>query len=176
MIWFFFNLYTGLRESLVLGTHPLVITNASSCRTSKHFEFANVTYRIHHCSWHIWWCRTCPCNSFKNIPALLGFDLFCLSNKKNSFKGFDMQGIIRDMIIVSKKKFKLNKNVKKKILICLFNIYQDSRWRKWNLIIWGTSWENLSYAICEQQRHRSACASAQYSIIPTLAKFKISRL
>ena len=28
-------------------------------------------------------------------------------------------------------------------------------------IKWVSSWENLSYAICEQQRHRSACASAQ---------------
>ena len=27
--------------------------------------------------------------------------------------------------------------------------------------IWATSWENLSYAICKQQRRRSACASAQ---------------
>ena len=26
---------------------------------------------------------------------------------------------------------------------------------------WATPWENVSYAICEQQRHRSACASAQ---------------
>ena len=28
-------------------------------------------------------------------------------------------------------------------------------------ILWATSWENLFYAICEQQRRRSACASAQ---------------
>ena len=28
-------------------------------------------------------------------------------------------------------------------------------------IMWATSWENLVYAICEQQRHRSACTSAQ---------------
>ena len=27
--------------------------------------------------------------------------------------------------------------------------------------IWATSWENLFYAICEQQRRRSACASAK---------------
>ena len=27
--------------------------------------------------------------------------------------------------------------------------------------IWARSWENVSYAICEQQRCRSACASAQ---------------
>ena len=26
---------------------------------------------------------------------------------------------------------------------------------------WARPWENVSYAICEQQRHRSACASAQ---------------
>ena len=48
-------------------------------------------------------------------------------------------------------------------------------------IIWATSWENLFYAICEQQRWRSACASAVWSapllfIIPILAKSKISRL
>ena len=29
------------------------------------------------------------------------------------------------------------------------------------IIIWATSWENLFYAIYEQQRRRSACASAQ---------------
>ena len=29
------------------------------------------------------------------------------------------------------------------------------------IIIWTTSCENVSYAICEQQRYRSACASAQ---------------
>ena len=28
-------------------------------------------------------------------------------------------------------------------------------------IMWATSWENLFYVICEQQRRRSACASAQ---------------
>ena len=27
--------------------------------------------------------------------------------------------------------------------------------------IWGGPWENVSYAICEQHRRRSACASAQ---------------
>ena len=27
--------------------------------------------------------------------------------------------------------------------------------------IWATSWENMFYAICEQQRRRSACASVQ---------------
>ena len=27
--------------------------------------------------------------------------------------------------------------------------------------VWAKSWENLSYAICDQQRRRSACASAQ---------------
>ena len=27
--------------------------------------------------------------------------------------------------------------------------------------IWATLWQNLFYAICEQQRRRSACASAQ---------------
>ena len=31
----------------------------------------------------------------------------------------------------------------------------------WKYIcIWARSWENLSYVICERQRHRSACASA----------------
>ena len=29
------------------------------------------------------------------------------------------------------------------------------------VLIWARPWENVSYAICEQQRRRSACASAQ---------------
>ena len=29
--------------------------------------------------------------------------------------------------------------------------------------IWSSSWENLFYAICEQQRRRSACTSAQFT-------------
>ena len=33
--------------------------------------------------------------------------------------------------------------------------------RSWLSHIWATSWENLLCAICEQQRCRSACASAQ---------------
>ena len=54
-------------------------------------------------------------------------------------------------------------------------------------MIWAISWENLTNAICEQQRHRSACATARsgqhlffvcclYSRMPILAKSKISRL
>ena len=34
------------------------------------------------------------------------------------------------------------------VIICSFNI-------------WARPWENVSYAICKQQRHRSACAFAQ---------------
>ena len=30
-----------------------------------------------------------------------------------------------------------------------------------SLIKWATPWENVSYVICEQQKHRSACASMQ---------------
>ena len=30
--------------------------------------------------------------------------------------------------------------------------------------VWARSWENLSYAIWEQQRHRSACASTVWSV------------
>ena len=39
--------------------------------------------------------------------------------------------------------------------ICLFEILKDRK------NIWARSCENVSYAICEQQRCRSACASAQ---------------
>ena len=62
---------------------------------------------------------------------------------------------------------------------------------KYGSIKWATSRENLSDAICEQQRRRSACASAQQSAHPCsligpfvvrcldihiLAKFNLSRL
>ena len=54
----------------------------------------------------------------------------------------------------------------KKLQLSLFYIL--SRYcRLWMILIiflrikWARPWENVSYAICEQQRRRSACASAQ---------------
>ena len=37
---------------------------------------------------------------------------------------------------------------------------REFKWETW-LPFWTTSWEELFYAICEQQNRRSACASAQ---------------
>ena len=39
------------------------------------------------------------------------------------------------------------------------NLHQGNLSRK--EYIWAEPWENVSYVICEQQRRRSACASAQ---------------
>ena len=41
------------------------------------------------------------------------------------------------------------------------NSKRSDTWKKCWTYIWATSWENLLCAICEQQRRRSACASAQ---------------
>ena len=38
--------------------------------------------------------------------------------------------------------------------------WASSHWL-WTTRKWARPWENVSYAICEQQRRRSACASAQ---------------
>ena len=40
-------------------------------------------------------------------------------------------------------------------------------------IIWAPTRENLSSVVCEQQRRRQACASAQSSIISRLAASEI---
>ena len=55
-----------------------------------------------------------------------------------------------------------------------------------NMLMNEPCWEKPVFAICRQQRHRSACTSTQsdqclcsrykYSIIPNLSKSKISRL
>ena len=45
--------------------------------------------------------------------------------------------------------------------IILLVLSWDGSSSLWFSIIWARSCENVSYAICEQQRRRSACASAQ---------------
>ena len=62
-----------------------------------------------------------------------------------------------------------------------FCFSQDANARTHDLN-WASSWENLSYGICEQQRRRSRSLISAFvvlcldSVIPILAKSKISRL
>ena len=57
---------------------------------------------------------------------------------------------------IDNRKFRLIKCLDRRYvaLVLLFEVFQMKK-------TWARSCENVSYATCKQQRHRSACASAQ---------------
>ena len=68
-------------------------------------------------------------------------------------------------LIISDLKNLKDKHYIENLFILLYNIYVLISSKKVTSLkantIWARSCENVSYAICEQQRRRSACASAQ---------------
>ena len=61
------------------------------------------------------------------------------------------------------------------IIMMFFNVYLKCQNKDMTTCIWAGPWENVSYVICERQRPRSACASAQSAPLLFATLYNISR-